>query len=343
MTPTLNHDVLAEVVQYLSTRDALVYGATCHFLRPLTIRHAVDDVKFGSAAHLTNFCHFMLADPHARIPHLRSLTILAGIAKQPRTFHGCLGSLAELLSGATNLTSLSLPCVDLLLTIEPALFDAITKLTSLTSLSLSSFGNDTQAMLLQLHCTLNLRRLWVAEEWTIAGEGTARYMALPPMPNLRTLVLSNVRSPPLRTTLPTIAPSLQNLHLSNVEFNTVDLAHVQGTWWTSFDHIRGDLRSLRLLRIPRPVRSLELDVVLDRQRDWDPAPLFDVLAAASPQRLALGMRTSFNHLFWHIYGPVMPRVRYLELLVADSDPASSDLEDWLVSINQLHTVFLYRS
>ncbi len=333
MVPILNHDVLAEVTPYLCTCDVLAYGATCHFLRPLAVRHAIHDVLFSSAARLAKFCIFMLEDPQARIPHLRNLTVLSGITTQPRTFCASLSPLARLLTRAFNLASLSLPCADLLLTIEPDLFHAITKLTSLTSLALTSFGNDTQAMLLQLHCAPTLQRLLVAEEWTMYQEehDAARTMVLPPMPSLRTLVLNSVRSPPLRTALPALAPSLQSLQLSKVDFDDGDPPAQEGTWWPSFDHIRGDLRSLRLLRTPRPVRALEIDVVLDRQSGWDPAPVFDVLLAASPQTLSIGMQASFNHPLWTTYAPAMPRLRYLELVVADGDPGSHDLENWLVS------------
>ncbi|KAI0794737.1 hypothetical protein C8Q74DRAFT_1250380 [Fomes fomentarius] len=286
------------IIPYLCTCDVLAYGTTCHFLRPLAVRHAIHDVQFSSAARLAKFCIFMLEDSQARIPHLRNLTVLSGITTEPRTFYASLSPLARLLTRAFNLASLSLPCADLLLTIEPDLFHAITKLTSLTSLALTSFGNDTQAMLLQLHCAPTLQRLLVAEEWTMYQEDAVRTMSL---------------------------------QLSKVEFDDGEPA--QGTWWTSFDHIRGDLRSLRLLRTPRPVRALEIDVVLDRQSDWDPAPVFDVLSAASPQRLSIGMQANFNHPLWTTYAPAMPRLRYLELVVSDGDPGSHDLENWLDNIS----------
>lgn len=335
MAPTLHFDILAEIIQYLPNDHALVYGSTCSFLRPLAVRHAVADVVFNSIAHLRMFCQFML-DDETRITSLRKLDMLSGIPASSR-FYTCVGPLTQLLRHATNLEVLTLPAPDLLFDLEDGLRNVVTSLKELTSLSLTSFGSESQKMLLQLRSAPRLQRLVISERWTVHPNESRGSIILPPMASLRTLVLDGVRSPPLLYTLPRLAPALRSLQVTNVSFWLEDLGQAERPWWNSLERIRGDLHATWSVRIPHPVNALQVDSTLDPQRDWDPAPMFEMLMAASPKRLSMGMHARFNQPLWRTYAPAMPRLRYMELIVIDSDPSSPDLEFWIVSF--LHIPF----
>ncbi|RPD57288.1 hypothetical protein L227DRAFT_235612 [Lentinus tigrinus ALCF2SS1-6] len=321
-----------ELIHYLPNDHALVYGATCSFLRPLAVRHAVADVVFNSATHLKMFCQFML-DDETRLPYLRKLVMLSGIPASSR-FYACVGPLTRMLKGATNLSLLTLPAPDLLFDIEDGLRDIVASLEALTSLSLTSFGAESRKLLLQLRSAPRLQRLVISEQWTVYQNESRGSMILPPMTSLHTLILDGVRSPPLLSMLPVVAPAIRSLQVTNVTFWLEDLSQSKRAWWESLEHIRGDLHAVWSVRIPHPVAMLQVDTTLDPRRDWDPAPLYEMLAAASPKRLSIGMQARFNQPLWRTYAPAMPRLQYMELVVIESDPCSPDLEFWIKNMSE---------
>ena len=324
-TYLLNLDILTELIVHLPPRDALVYGSTCHFLRTLSIRHAVSNVQFSSASRLTQFCHFVVTDPSSRAPFIRSLSLLPSISKTSAKFLSSLAAVADLLTLTTNLSSLTLSGADLILMCEPTLFTAITAVPRLTSLSLNSVGNDAQDMLLQLRCAPHLERLHISEEWTISQhdplDPSHDGIRLPPLPRLQTLILTGVKSKPLHGLLPSLAPSLRTLHLSRVEFTGQagtgsDLTRCPPN---SFNLLRSDALSLARMGFLQPVRAIELDATRIDQLDGDGfAALGEALACASPQRLAVRMQASGGEAFRKLSVPVLSRLRYLEVIAPDA-------------------------
>ena len=333
----LNDDLLAELVTYLSIRDALAYGATCSFLRPPSIRHVVRDVTLDSADAVAKFSAFMLSKPGERLPHLRRLSVKAGIAKSSQGLFTALSPLAGLVLRAFKLEHLSLQCAELLLSIEPLLPYAITVHSQLTSLELSTTGEHTQTVLLKMRCAPALRHLALLERIYIPQAAPSGKIDLPPLPCLETLVLDGLKVLPPRATLRMLMPALRELRVSNVRFRDADPA--SGAWWPDkLAHLKGDIPSLASLRIQRPVRSLEVDVTLEKEEEeeeenesaWDPAPLFDVFQRASPVELSIGMQASLDLALWQTYAPALSRLRCLKLVVEESRRNHPEIANWLV-------------
>lgn len=335
MALALNYDILAELIPYLSAEDALSLGATNSLLHQLAMRHALSDVQFGSPFQLDKFCLFVFRDT-SRLPLLRKLTLHNGINAQSKI--SALGSLIPLLFRANNLVSLTLPqSLDYILMSYPALSQAISKLSNLTSLTLSSYGSHVQAMLLELRSASTLRHLVVAAEPWIYQNRSAEPLALPFMPALQTLVLVRISCRRPQETLSAAAPALRSLQLTHISYGRGDelISPGEGTWWTSLEHIRGDVHSLMPLRTSRPLHALEVDVTLSQMFSavGHPTELLDVIKTAPPQRLSIAMQASYNrHLCHWPSAPSTPPLRYLELFVVDTNPASHDLDPkrWLV-------------
>ncbi|KAI8985646.1 hypothetical protein BD414DRAFT_61518 [Trametes punicea] len=330
LAPRLNEDILAEVIPYLSARDALAYSATCSFLRHLAIQHAVRDVSFSEVANLIKFSEFMLDESSPRLHLLRRLTINFTIL--PPTYAASFIPLARLIAAAPKLEHLALCCVELFVSTEPLLGDAIASHTQLTSLEFSTFGSTTQATLLGLRCAPILRHLVLHDADSLPLHPDTRSVYLPLLPSLETLSLDGVKALPSRATLPSLAPSLRSLHLRNVKFRDADPS--SGTWWKeSLVHLRGDIPSLVSLRLPCIVTSLEVDAVLDNEHAWDPAPLFDVLQRASPVSLSITMHACLKQPFWQTYAPAMPRLCCVKLFIehVNRDEAG---ENWLQNISK---------
>ncbi|KAH9893595.1 hypothetical protein C8Q73DRAFT_791427 [Cubamyces lactineus] len=329
----LNKDLLAELVTYLTIRDALAYGATCSFLRPLSIRHAVRDVTFDSADAIIKFSAFMLSKPSERIPHLRRLSVKSGIANSSLGLFTALPPLAELVLRASKLEHLSLHCAELLLTMEPLFAHAIAVHPQLASLELSTTGKRTQGVLLKMRCAPALRHLALLERTYIPQGVPSGKIDLPLLPCLETLTLDGLKALPPRATLRMLAPALRELRVNDVKFRDADPA--SGAWWPdTLTRLKGDIPSLVSLRIQRPVHSLEVDVTLENERAWDPAPLYDVLQRASPVELSIGMQTSLNLAFWQTYASVLSRLRCLKLVVEEGNGGHSKIANWLENMSK---------
>lgn len=342
-TAKLGDDILAGVIPHLSSSDALLFGATCSFLRAIAVRHAVRDVSFDSAEHLIKFSVFMLASPSARLPHLRRLTLGAGIVQLPTALFDALDCIEQLVAQASKLEHLSLRCTELLVSFWQPIGDAVASRTSITSLELSTIGAATQGAILNLKCAPILQELVLAEGDYVPTILENNTIMLPPLLSLHTLTLRNLVNIPLRATLASRTPALKNLRLRSLEF--VDADPEPEEWWTALELIRGDLPSLASLRIPRPVRSLTIDVTLENKEAWDPALLLDVLQRASPKCLSIGLQASFREPFWQTYASALPRLRYLRLIVEASDPGEMhNCSDWLVSpVNVIVTAHVVTS
>ncbi|KAI0693391.1 hypothetical protein C8T65DRAFT_744748 [Cerioporus squamosus] len=308
----LNLDILAEIILYLPPDCALVYGATCAFLRPLAIRHAVADVVFTSAKHLRMFIDFMLADA-TRCPYLRRLVILdvLYISSFTSSLSDDVDCLGQLLNRATNLAVLAIPSSEMLFIFKERFLDTVASLESLISLSLTEFTSDC-GLLHQLVSAPRLQRLVLSKEITVFPTLTRRSMSLPPMPNLHTLVLKSIYRPPLLSTLPVLAPAIRSLQVADLTFWLEDLSQAERPCHRAPDRWHA-----------RPATRL------------GSGPLFEVLAAASPKRLSMAMLASFNQPLWRTYAPAMPRLQFMELIVIDHDPSSPDLEYWLENMAQV--------
>ncbi|KAL1938227.1 hypothetical protein VTO73DRAFT_11871 [Trametes versicolor] len=330
-TAKLGDDILAGVIPHLSSADALLFGATCSFLRAIAVRHAVRDVSFDLAERFTKFSAFMLARP-SRLPHLRRLTLGSNIVNRPITLLiASLDGLAQLVEQASGLEHLSLNCTEVLFSFEPFLKDVLASNVHITSLRLSTLGRATQEVLLNMRCAPILRELVLVDGDYVSTRLKSNTVLLPPLPSLRTLTLHNLISIPLRATFSSLMPALKTLRLRSLEF--VDADPEPGEWWTTLELIRGDIPSLVSLRIPRPVRSLTIDVTLENEEAWDPALLLDVFQRASPTCLSIGLQASFREPFWQTYLPALPRLRYLRLIVEASDPGEMhNCSDWLDNI-----------
>ncbi|KAI0326264.1 hypothetical protein GY45DRAFT_1437775 [Cubamyces sp. BRFM 1775] len=341
----LNDDILTEIIPFLCIRDALALGATCSFLRRPAVRHAVRDVTFDSAAAVTKFSAFMLSKPNERIPHFRRLSVKSGIVNNSLLFLAALSPLAELVFQASKLEHLSLHCAELLLSMEPLFPHAIARHPQLTSLELSTTGENAQGVLLKMRCAPNLRHLALLERTYLPQDVPSGKIDLPPLPRLETLTLDGTKALPPRATLRMLAPALHELRLNDIKFRDSDPA--SGAWWPdSLTHLRGDIPSLVSLRIHRPVRSLHVDVTLENERAWDPAPLYDILQRASPVELTIGMQTSLKQAFWQTYASVLPRLRCLKLVVEDGHVDHQEIANWLENMSKpgptsLHAVRVY--
>ncbi|KAI0737294.1 hypothetical protein C8Q80DRAFT_1276492 [Daedaleopsis nitida] len=335
MALALNYDILAEIVPYLSAGDALALGATSSLLHQLAIRHALFDVQLASPTQLIEFCEFVLHDS-SRLPYLRKLTLLNDINAQPGIL-ASMGPLTHLLFRANDLLSLTLPQgLDYLFIENPDLSQAISKLPSIMSLSLSSFGDQVQAMLLTLRSAPTLRHLAIAaESWFHLRHRSSDPLVLPLMPNLQTLVLVRVPYRRSQGSLPAATPALRSLQVTHIPYDRGDEPEFpQGSGWASLEHIRGDVHSLMQLRTLRPLHALEVDVTLSQvfHAVGHSMELLDVIKASPPQRLSITMQASYNRLLCHWpSAPASPPMRYLELFVVDTNPASHDLDPkrWL--------------
>ncbi|KAI0640701.1 hypothetical protein C8Q79DRAFT_920935 [Trametes meyenii] len=332
---TLNDDILALLIPFLSTRDSLAYGATCSFLRRLAVRHAVRDVSFGSAEKLTMFCAFMLAQPLVRLPYLRRLTLMPSVVGSlPSTLAKSASSVtvAALVSRAFNLKYLCIHSAESLLSSEPLLARAVELHLRATSLQLSTYGATTQATLLALRCAPTMKTLVLSDADHRFLRPPAQNIIFPSLPSLKTLVLDHIEALPPLATLPILTPSLNTLHIRGVTFKDADPP--AESWWDALHTLRGDIPSLVSLCVPRPLRCLQVEAILDNERGWDPGPLYEVLRRASPLCLSIGMRADVKQPLWRTYATAVPRLRFIEVIVECDSHDGDDFQQWLPNISE---------
>ena len=144
MSPsTLNVDVLAIACEFLTdVSDILSFAHTCSILRPVAIRWLLSmkpiDLKDGTSVR--RFHSFLFADPPARTPHLRALSIafLSRTIRPLPTFPGDSSLLKDILTSCPHLDDVSIflqdgshGCTD-----DPQVIEAIVSIQGLRSLSI---------------------------------------------------------------------------------------------------------------------------------------------------------------------------------------------------------------
>ncbi|KAI0365973.1 hypothetical protein BV20DRAFT_913379, partial [Pilatotrama ljubarskyi] len=146
----------------------LQLAMTCREAYDLAMPRVLSDVSIGDPGdddgpeRLEKFCRFMLADPHRRVRHLRALRLLEGAFARAHLVSGrerfeadfsSADVLATLLLRADNLRIIHIRDAEPLFQSHPAVYEALSQLTSLKEVSLYYIGNSTLKAISQLRST----------------------------------------------------------------------------------------------------------------------------------------------------------------------------------------------
>ncbi|KAI8986823.1 hypothetical protein BD414DRAFT_487143 [Trametes punicea] len=165
---SLNRDVLKTISDFCAPGDALQLAMTCKDAYELAMPRVLSDVSIGDPAlndgpdRLGKFCTFMLAEPRRRIKHLRALRLLEGAFARVTSVGGrerldadfsSADVLANLLRHADNLRLIHIRDAEALFQHHPAVYEALSQLTTLNEVSLYYIGNSTLKAISQLRST----------------------------------------------------------------------------------------------------------------------------------------------------------------------------------------------
>ncbi|OBZ77905.1 hypothetical protein A0H81_02134 [Grifola frondosa] len=161
---SLNRDVLQSISEFCSPTDSLQLAKTCRDAYHFAMPRVLSEVSLGRAdpavsngpEQVTQFCSYMLAEPHDRMRYLKVLEMHEGAFASALRVGGregwksdfsCAPILAELLRQASNLRVIFIRDLELLLKSQPTIGDALAALPSLREISFYYIGCSTLEML----------------------------------------------------------------------------------------------------------------------------------------------------------------------------------------------------
>ncbi|KAI0777538.1 hypothetical protein BD413DRAFT_467910 [Trametes elegans] len=346
----LNRDVLKSISDFCAPADALQLALTCKDAYELAMPRVLSDITIGDPImddgpdRLRKFCDFMLADPRRRVRHLRALRLLEGAFARVHDVGGRerldadfspATVLARLLLQADNLRIIQIRDAEPLFQSDPAVYEALAKLTSLREVSLYYIGNSTLKALSQLRSTPAVieNGLWKdgpRPQGDITPFGpfvsSMRHLKLwecgcmlesvidrHTWPNLHTLEIGG-RIAKI-SELAHAFPSLRRLTFY-LEFS-VKPETGPAPCWPELDYLG---TSAPIPSFPSPVRRLQLQYPIGatpgspNSSDLKTLPLME---RANPTVLACTISESVSDMMLERMKLSMPSLRYLELVYTD--------------------------
>ena len=361
----LNNDVLKAIIDFCPIDDTLQLALTCKAAYSVAMPHIVSDVSIGDPGsddgpdRLQKFCQFMLDKPQLS-RSLRALRLLDGAFARTSSTGGRSGwgadfssasILTKVLSAATNLRVLQIRDAEPLFQSDPAVYEAIAKLTSLEVLSLYYIGNTCLKAISQLNSKLHVieNGLW-KDGPRPQGDVTPFGRYVDSLKHIRLwecgCMLESVIErhvwPDVHTLdiggriakiseLARAFPNLRRLTF-HLEFS-VKQETGPVVCWPELDYLE---TSAPIPLFPSRVRRLQLQYPIGArsgsQNDLKTLPLME---KTNPVVLSVTMSHTVSETFLGRMKSSMPSLRYLELVVNDGACGRASMqwqtfEDWVV-------------
>ncbi|KAI8982824.1 hypothetical protein BD414DRAFT_491236 [Trametes punicea] len=337
---SLNQDVLAQIISYLSYRDALSLSCTCKAAHAICLDPALHTVVLDrSSEQLLKFRDFLLATD-LRPLFLRSLTVtktvtwdLGDSAKEMAS------ALADILKVAAKLQQFSCGAIRDLNRADTGIQLGLTALTQLVSLTLLEGGLETSVIVTTLKSPrleqLTFDMLFhvdklpfesffgkLAQYHHLRSLSISRVydrIVLPPalqteiaIPSLRTLALHSTYLP--MSLAAAVFPNVSRLtftnarHYPNFSRTRIEPEEVASCWAT-LDEAHIDARDLIVWPITSRVRWLDLDVL----RGGYSREAIAAVDRTGPRVLSCAYTIDADNLFWVRLPVIATDLRFLDV------------------------------
>ncbi|KAH9830432.1 uncharacterized protein C8Q71DRAFT_785796 [Rhodofomes roseus] len=265
---SLNDDVLAVLVSYLSSQDARQLSYTTRAVHVVAAHRALQFVSLRSFSTVVRFCAYMLGKMQHRVFALRELRIHCTIARASEvdtasqtaeTYAKGAASLVKMLEGAPRLRVFALDCAEYWMEYQTRLVDVLCTMTHLTEVDIQVVGPHAARFINNMEATPHKlilrpprrrdRRAWPTETTDSRLNPELR------LPSVKYLAATDCVNLPGANFLAQMFPSTRSL---DIRYEGIDHGQPVELNWPTLEYVRARGHAFASWRNVSAIHLLEL-------------------------------------------------------------------------------------